>query len=44
MGFDTVSSSLGTKIIPSIMGLFFIKVKQDAIKQDLIDIKSAAEG
>jgi hypothetical protein len=44
MGFDTVSSSLGTKIISSIMGLFFTKAMQDAIKQDLIDIKSAAEG
>jgi len=44
MGFDTVSSSLGTKIISSIMGFVFNKATRDAIKQDLIDIKSAAEG
>ena len=44
MGFKSEISSLGTKIISAIMGLFFNKATRDAIKQDLIDIKTAAEG
>ena len=44
MGFKSEISSLGTKIISAIMGLFFNKVTRDAIKEDLIDIKIAAEG
>ncbi len=44
MSFESEISSLGTKIISAIMGLFFNKATRDAVKQDLIDIKSAAEG
>ncbi len=44
MGFKSEISSLGTKIISAIMGLFFNKATRDAIKEDLIDIKTAAEG
>jgi len=43
MGFKSEISSLGTKIISSIMGLFFNKATRDAVKKDLIDIKTAAE-
>jgi len=43
MGFDTVSSSIGARIISSVMGFFFSKATRDAIKQDLVDIKNAAE-
>ena len=44
MNFDSEISSFGTKIISAIMGLFFNKATRDAVKQDLIDIKSTAEG
>jgi len=43
MGFESEILSLGTKILSAIMGLFFNKATKDAIKQDLVDIKSAAE-
>ncbi len=43
MGFESEISSLGTRILSAIMGVFFNKATQDAIKQDLVDIKSAAE-
>ena len=43
MGFKSEISSLVTKIISSIMGLFFNKATRDAVKKDLIDIKTAAE-
>jgi len=43
MGFKSEISSLGTKIISSIMGLLFNKATRDAVKKDLIDIKTAAE-
>ena len=44
MNFDSEISSFGTKIISAIMGLFFNKATRVAVKQDLIDIKSTAEG
>ncbi len=43
MGFESEISSLGTKIISAIMGVFFNKATRNAIKEDLIDIKAAAE-
>jgi carbon monoxide dehydrogenase subunit G len=43
MSFDSEISSLGTKIISAIMGLFFNKATRNVVKQDLIDIKTAAE-
>lgn len=37
-------SSLGTKLITAVMGIFFKKATQKAIQQDLEDIKTAVEG
>lgn len=43
MEFKAQISSLGTRIMSAVMGLFFNKATRNAIQQDLVDIKAAAE-
>jgi carbon monoxide dehydrogenase subunit G len=43
MEFKAHISSFGTRIMSAVMGIFFNKATRDAIKQDLEDIKKAAE-
>ena len=44
MEFGAEISSLGTKILSAITGVFFKKATQNALQQDLEDIKAAVEG
>jgi uncharacterized membrane protein len=44
MEFGAEISSLGTKILSAITGIFFKKATQNALQQDLEDIKIAVEG
>lgn len=44
MEFGAEISSLGTKILSAITGIFFKKATQNALQQDLQDIKIAVEG
>ena len=43
MEFRTKNKTFVSKIMASTMGLFFSKATKDAIQQDLLDIKAAAE-
>lgn len=43
MEFEAEISSIWTKIMSSVMGVFFNKATRDALKQDLIDIKDYVE-
>lgn len=44
MEFKAEISSVGTKILSGVTGIFFNKATRNAIKQDLEDIKAAVEG
>ena len=44
MKFEAEISSLGTRILSAVTGVFFKKATQNAIQQDLEDIKAAVEG
>jgi len=43
MEFETEISSMATRIISGIMGIFFNKATKKAIRQDLLDIKASVE-
>lgn len=44
MTFDSVAQTLGAKLMAALMGRMFRKATQDALQQDLVDIKAAVEG
>lgn len=43
MEFETEISSIGTKILSGIMGIFFNGATKKAVRQDLLDIKASVE-
>ena len=43
MNFEVENTSLGSRILSGLMGVFIKKSMRDAIEQDLADIKAAAE-
>ena len=44
MTFGSVAQTLGAKLMYGLMGRMFRKATQDALQQDLVDIKAAVEG
>ena len=44
MEFEAEISSLGSKILSAVTGIFFNKTTRDGLKQDLVDIKAVVEG